>query len=355
MQEDFGLPRLLKTMVGLKGTELHLITGSQPRFRVGEKLIPGDFAVMNADKTKELVLSVMTEQQKEKYEQDKLVHFSFGVKGLARFHAYAYYQRGAASMAIKVIPFKIFPLDDLEIPAKVQALATRSSGLIFISGPAGSGKTTTLAGFVDKINEDHEKLIMTVEDPIAYLHQHKKGLISQQEIYSDIESYPVALRAAWKQYPDVIVVGSVDDYETANELLRLAEAGFLCFAQLNVNSSVEVMNRILDLFPTSELSRVRTRLSLVLQGILCQKLVPGLDGKRKLALEVFLPTTAAHTLMRHNKISEIYYLMQAGQNIGSVTMNQSLHSLISQNHISEKEGLKASNDPLELMQMLEKI
>jgi len=304
--------------------------------------------------TKQLCYSVLTEAQKHKFEEENELDLSFGVKGLSRFRGNVFIQRGAVAGVFRVIPYKILTFDELGLPPIVKELAAKPRGLILVTGPTGSGKSTTLASIIDRINNDRREHIVTVEDPIEYLHPHKGCLVNQREVGADTRSFKNALKYILRQDPDIVLVGEMRDLETIESALTVAETGHLCFATLHTNSCVQTINRIIDVFPPYQQTQVRTQLSFVLEGVLSQTLIPRMSGSgRTLALEVMVPNPAIRNLIREDKIHQIYSQMQVGQEkFGMQTMNQSLINLVSRRIISLDDALGRSSDPDEFKQMM---
>jgi twitching motility protein PilT len=304
--------------------------------------------------TKQLCYSVLTEAQKHKFEEENELDLSFGVKGLSRFRGNVFIQRGAVAGVFRVIPYKILTFEELGLPPVVKELAAKPRGLVLVTGPTGSGKSTTLASIIDRINMDRREHIVTVEDPIEYLHPHKGCLVNQREVGADTRSFKNALKYILRQDPDIVLVGELRDLETIESALTVAETGHLCFATLHTNSCVQTINRIIDVFPPYQQTQVRTQLSFVLEGVLSQTLIPRLGGTgRTLALEVMVPNPAIRNLIREDKIHQIYSQMQVGQEkFGMQTMNQSLISLVSRRLISLEDALGRSSDPDEFKQMM---
>ncbi len=298
---------------------------------------------------------MLTEEQKIAFEKNKELDLSFGVKNLSRFRANIFMQRGAVSGAFRAIPFKILSFDELGLPPAVAGLSSRPRGLVLVTGPTGSGKSTTLASIIDKINTETRQHIMTVEDPIEYLHPHKRCVVNQREVGSDTTAFKLALKYVLRQDPDVVLIGEMRDLETIEAALTIAETGHLVFATLHTNSAIQSINRIIDVFPPHQQSQIRAQLSFVLEGVMSQLLIPraGAPG-RVLAMEVLIPNAAVRNLIREDKIHQIYTQMQVGQlNHGMQTMNQSLYSLYSRKLITLEEALGRSTDQEELRSMLE--
>ena len=345
---------LLTIMIERGASDLHITTGTPPQIRLHGKLTPlTQFKRLTPQDTQRLAYSVLNEGQKQKFEEDNELDLSFGIQGLARFRCNVYRQRGAVASAIRVIPIKIRTFDELGLPTIVEQLADRPKGLILVTGPTGSGKSTTLAAMVDKINNERTEHIMTIEDPIEFVHNHKKCLVNQREVFSDTQSFKNALKYILRQDPDVVLVGEMRDLETISAALTIAETGHLPLGTLHTNSCAQTINRIIDVFPTSQQSQVRAQLSLVLEGVLSQQLIPTPDGRgRVMSLEIMVTTPAIRNLIREEKIHQIYSAMQAGQKFGMQTMNQSLLDLVQKRKISREEALNRSTLPEELAQQL---
>jgi len=349
------LHQLLKIMIEKGASDLHLTTGSPPQFRIDGRLTPLNMAPLTASDTKRLCHSVLTDLQKHAFEENNELDLSFGVKGLSRFRSNIYRQRGAVAGAFRVIPFKTFSFQELGLPPTVGDLANKPSGLVLITGPTGCGKSTTLTSIIDKINGTRNQHIITIEDPIEYLHSHKGCLVNQREIHSDTSSFKVALKYVLRQDPDIVLIGEMRDLETIEAALNIAETGHLTFATLHTSTAVQTINRIIDVFPPYQQPQVRAQLSFVLEGVLCQHLLPRASGVgRVLATEVMVPNTAIRSLIREDKVHQIYSQMQMGQTkFGMQTMNQSLASLYQRGLITLKDAFGHSSDPEELQSMLE--
>src|SRR6266853_905816 len=348
------MPDLLPIMIGRGASDLHITTGTSPQIRLHGKLTPlTQFERLTPQDTQRLAYSVLNEGQKQKFEEDNELDLSFGIQGLARFRCNVYRQRGAVASAIRVIPTKIKGFHELGLPAIVEQLAERPKGLILVTGPTGSGKSTTLAAMVDKINSERSEHIVTIEDPIEFVHHHKKCLVNQREVFSDTQSFKDALKRILRQDPDVVLVGEMRDLETVAAALTIAETGHLTLGTLHTNSCAQTINRIIDVFPTQQQSQVRAQLSLVLEGVLSQQLIPTADGRgRAMSLEIMVATPAIRNLIREEKIHQIYSAMQAGQKFGMQTMNQSLCELVQKRRISREEALNRSSLPEELAGLL---
>lgn len=345
--------QLLKTLVDQNGTDLHITTNSPPQIRVHGKMLPLQMDPMTPSDTKSTIYSVLTDAQKHRFEEHLELDLSFGVKGLARFRANVFYQRGAVAGAFRTIPWEIRDFSSLGLPAAIAKLCERPRGLILVTGPTGSGKSTTLAAMLDKVNRERHEHIVTIEDPIEYLHSHKSCLVNQRELHADTKTFPAALRSVLRQDPDVVLIGEMRDLETIESALRIAETGHLTFATLHTNSAAQSINRIIDVFPPHQQAQIRAQLSFVLEGILCQSLLPRANGQgRALALEVMVPNSAIRNLIREDKVHQIYSAMQVGQlDNGMQTFNQSLAALVSSRAITEELAISMSSMPDELRDM----
>jgi twitching motility protein PilT len=347
------LPELLKTTVDLNGSDLHLTTATPPQVRVNGKLARLEMSELTPADTKQLAYSVLTDAQKKRFEEALELDFSFGIKGLARFRCNLFNQRGAVAAVYRLIPERIRSFDELGLPQVLATLADKPRGLVLVTGPTGSGKSTTLASMIDKINAERKEHILTIEDPIEYIHPHKNCLVNQREVHSDTNGFSVALRAALREDPDVVLIGEMRDLETIESALRIAETGHLTFATLHTNSAAQTINRIIDVFPAHQQGQIRTQLSLVLEGIVCQALLPKANGGRVVSLEILVPTPAIRNLIREDKIHQIYSAMQTGQEkVGMQTANQSLATLHLSGKITLETALLASSNRDELQEMI---
>ena len=349
-----SLHQLLKTMVEKGGTDLHITTNSPPLIRVDGTLVTLSHPPMTAVDTKKLAYSVLTDAQKHRFEEHLELDISFGVKGLARFRANVFMQRGAVAGAFRRIPYEILGFRELGLPPAVESLCNKPRGLVLVTGPTGSGKSTTLAAMIDKINREKAHHILTIEDPVEYLHTHKKAMVNQRELHADTLSFPAALRSVLREDPDVVLIGEMRDLETIESALRIAETGHLTFATLHTNSAPQTINRIIDVFPEHQQSQVRAQLSFVIEGIICQTLLPRASGKgRALACEILVPSSAIRNLIREDKVHQIYSMMQAGQlKHGMQTFNQSLATLYHRRLISLQTALGYSSHQDELQDMI---
>lgn len=343
---------LLQEMVQRGSTDLHISAGAPPMFRIDGVLVPSSYPPVTPEQAQALAYSVMRDEHKKKFEEDWECDFSFGISGLSRFRANVYKQRGTVSIAIRTIPFRIRSFEELGIPPVIAELATRPKGLILVTGPTGSGKSTTLAAIIDKINAERRCHIITIEDPIEYLFANKKALISQRQVESDTKSFNTALKYALRQDPDVVMIGEMRDYETIAAALTIAETGHLTLATLHTNSAVESVNRIIDVFPPHQQQQVRAQLAFVLLGVVTQALLPKIGSGRVLSCEVLVATPAVKALIRDNKLHQIYGVIQASQKFGMQTMNQSIFKLYMERKITLETALSFSPNPEELEQMI---
>jgi len=351
-----NLAQLLQTMLEKGASDLHITSGSPPQIRVDGSLVPLNHPPLAPAETKQLIYSVLTDNQKHRFEEENELDLSFGLKGLSRFRANVFQQRGAVAAAIRVIPFRILTFEELGLPTIIHELVKKPRGLVLVTGPTGSGKSTTLASMIDRINSDNHSHIMTIEDPIEYLHPHKKSVVNQREVNQDTKSFKTALKYILRQDPDVVLVGEMRDLETVEAALTIAETGHLTFATLHTNSAAQTINRIIDVFPPHQQSQVRAQLSFVLEGVLSQTLLPKANGSgRALSLEIMVPNPAIRNLIREDKVHQIYSAMQTGQNqFGMQTMNQSLCELYMKRIISYEEAVGRSGYPDELISMIER-
>jgi twitching motility protein PilT len=349
-----NLHQLLKAMIEKGASDLHITTSSPPQLRVDGKLAPLKMPPLSPPETKQLCYSILTDAQKHRFEENSELDLSFGVRGLSRFRANIFMQRGAVAGAFRSIPYKIKTFEELGLPRVVSELSRKPRGLVLVTGPTGSGKSTTLATIVDKINTERNEHIVTIEDPIEYLHPHKGCVVNQREVGADTKNFTTALKYILRQDPDVVLIGEMRDLETIEAALTVAETGHLAFATLHTNSCVQTINRVVDVFPPYQQAQVRAQLSFVLEGVLSQTLIPRANGPgRALALEIMVPNAAIRNLIREDKIHQIYSQMQIGQEkFGMQTMNQSLASLYQRRLIGMEDALGRSSDPDELRQMI---
>ncbi len=348
------LPELLKTTLDMKGSDLHLTVKTPPQVRVDGKLQRLPLPELTPADTKQLAYSVLTDTQKKRFEETHELDCSFGVRDVARFRCNVFMQRGSVAAVYRLIPDRIRTFEELGLPPIIAKFAEQPRGLVLVTGPTGSGKSTTLAAIIDKINNERHDHILTIEDPIEYIHGHKGCLVNQREVHSDTEGFAPALRAALREDPDVVLIGEMRDLPTVEAALRIAETGHLTFATLHTNSTAQTINRIVDIFPAHQQAQIRTQLSLVLEGIVCQALLPRAEGPgRVIALEIMVPTPAIRNLIREDKIHQIYSSMQSGQErVGMQTFNQSLATLYMEHKIAMATALSASSMKDELTEMI---
>jgi len=356
MSTAINLPDLLTTTQELGGSDLHLSMGSPPQVRVDGHLKRLDYPDLTPDVIKALVYSVLTDVQKKKFEETWELDLAFGLRGVGRFRCNVFNQKGSVGSVFRLIPEKIRSLEDLNLPPVLAELADRPRGLVLVTGPTGSGKSTTLAAMIDRINLAKKAHILTIEDPIEYLHNHKTALINQRELHADTQSFNMALRAALREDPDVVLVGELRDLETMEAALKLAETGHLTMGTLHTNSAAQTVTRLIDAFPAHQQAQIRTQLSLVLEGIVCQALLPKAGGSgRVAALEILVATPAIRNLIRDDKIHQIYGTMQTGQEkLGMQTMNQSLARLVEKKVITRDTALATSSLRDELITILDR-
>jgi len=328
------MKQLLEEMVQRNSTDLHLTTGAPPMYRIDGDLVPTNYEIMTPELIQNLVYSVLNDQQRKKFEMEWELDFSFGIAGLSRFRGNTFRQRGSVAAAIRTIPFEIRGFKELGIPLVVQELAGRPKGLILCTGPTGSGKSTTLAAVIDKVNSERRCHIVTVEDPIEYLFRHKKAIINQRQVGSDTKSFANALKYVLREDPDVVMVGEMRDPETIGTTLTIAETGHLTLATLHTNSAAESVHRIIDVFPPHQQGQVRAQLAFVVEGVITQQLLPKIGGGRVLSAEVMVATPAIRALVRDEKEHQIYSTIQAGAKYGMQTMNQSLYTLYAKRFIT---------------------
>ena len=346
------LRELLEHMVKMGASDLHLTVGAPPVIRVDGKLQRLKYDLLTAELTKKLSYSMLNEKQKLKFEQNSELDFSFGIEQMSRFRCNMFVQRGNVAVALRQIPYKIRSFEELCMPKVVADFAGLPRGLVLVTGPTGSGKSTTLASIIDKINKERPVHIITVEDPIEYLHRHQTALINQREVYSDTGSFASALKYALREDPDVVLVGEMRDLETMEAALSIAETGHLAFATLHTNSAAESINRIVDSFPSNQQEQIRVSLSFSLQAIISQTLIPKIGGGRSVAVEILICTPAIRALIRDDKVQQMYSMIQSGQKYGMKTMNQSLAELQISSKISLNDAMAYSHNPQELGEML---
>jgi twitching motility protein PilT len=352
--QNLNLRVLLEEMIERGASDLHVTAGERPMLRVdGDMSRSSIDYVMQPKDTLQLAYSVLTENQKKRFEMEDELDFSFGIQNLARFRGNCFKQRGCVSMVIRQIPFNIKTFDQLGLPKVLADLADRPRGLVLVTGPTGSGKSTTLAAMLDKINKEMKGHMITIEDPIEFIHKHQACIVNQREVGTDTKSFSAALKYALRQDPDVVLIGEMRDLETIQAGLTIAETGHLAFATLHTNSAAEAINRIIDVFPSHQQSQVRAQLAFCLEGVVTQTLLPKIGGKgRAMAAEILVVTPAIRALIRDDKIHQIYSMMQSGKKYGMMTMNDSLYSLYMSKAVALDDCLRASHDQSELMRMI---
>ncbi len=347
------ITQLLEELISRNGTDLHLTVGAPPMLRIDGDLVPTNHEVLTPKMTKELIYSLLNDEQKKRFETTRELDLSFGIPNLSRFRGNVFMQRGAIAMAIRTIPYQIRSFKELGLPAIASELATRQKGLILVTGPTGSGKSTSLATMIDKVNSERRQHIVTCEDPIEYLFKHKKCIVNQRQVGDDTKSFANALKYVLRQDPDVVMVGEMRDLETTESALKIAETGHLTFATLHTNSAAESITRIIDIFPTNRQSQVRTQLSFVILGIMTQTLIKRIRGGRVMGLEILVATPAVKALVRDDKVHQIYSHIQAGHKYGMQTMNESLYNLYMKKEITLENAFAHSRNPEELQKMIE--
>src|SRR5919206_971995 len=349
-----NLRALLEEMIERDASDLHITAGDRPKLRIDGDITDSSVEhVLNPKDTLQLAYSVLTESQKKRFETEDELDFSFGIQSLARFRGNCFKQRGCVSLVIRQIPFNIRSFEELGLPAAVAKMAERPRGLVLVTGPTGSGKSTTLAAMIDKINRERKGHIITVEDPIEFIHKHQSCIVNQREVGADTKSFANALKYALREDPDTILVGEMRDLETIQAALTIAETGHLAFATLHTNSAAEAINRIIDVFPSHQQSQVRAQLAFTLEGIVTQTLLPRAKGRgRALAAEVLVVTPAIRALIRDNKIHQIYSLMQSGKKFGMQTLNDALYQLYMAREVAMDDCLRVSSDPNEFLRMI---
>jgi twitching motility protein PilT len=351
-----NLRLLLEEMIERNASDLHITAGARPMLRVDGDIVPAKTdAVLQPKDTLQLAYSILTENQKKRFEQEDELDFSFGIQNLARFRGNCFKQRGCVSIVLRQIPFEIKTFAQLDLPGSIAKMAEKPRGLVLVTGPTGSGKSTTLAAMIDKINRERKGHILTVEDPIEFIHKHQGCIVNQREVGSDTKSFGSALKYALREDPDVVLVGEMRDHETIHAGLTIAETGHLAFATLHTNSAAEAINRIIDVFPSHQQSQVRAQLAFVLEGIITQTLLPKRTGKgRAMAAEILVVTPANRALIRDDKIHQVYSMMQSGKKHGMQTLNDSLYHLYMSREVDEDECLRVSGDPVEFLRMIGK-
>ncbi|HYV96850.1 MAG TPA: type IV pilus twitching motility protein PilT [Gemmatimonadaceae bacterium] len=351
-----NLRALLEEMIERDASDLHITAGERAKVRVDGEITNSKVEyVLSPKDTLQLAYSVLTENQKKRFEMEDELDFSFGIANLARFRGNCFKQRGCVSMVIRQIPFNIKTFEQLGLPAVIAKMAEKPRGLVLVTGPTGSGKSTTLAAMIDKINKERHGHIITVEDPIEFIHRHQNCIVNQREVGTDTKSFGAALKYALREDPDTILVGEMRDLETIQAALTIAETGHLAFATLHTNSAAEAINRMIDVFPAHQQSQVRAQLAFVLEGIVTQTLLPRRSGKgRAMAAEILVVTPSIRALIRDDKVHQIYSMMQAGKKFGSQTLNDALYQLYMARDVVEEECLRVSSDPNEFLRMIGK-
>jgi twitching motility protein PilT len=350
----FNLRALLEEMIEKNASDLHCTAGERPKLRIDGDIVSASVEeTLSPKDTLSLAYSVLTENQKKRFEMEDELDFSFGIQNLARFRGNVFKQRGCVAMVLRMIPFNVLTFEDLGLPAVVSQLADRPRGLVLVTGPTGSGKSTTLAAVVDRINKQRKGHIITVEDPIEFIHSHQSCIVNQREVGTDTKSFSTALKYALREDPDVILVGEMRDLETIASALTIAETGHLVLATLHTNSAAESINRIIDVFPSNQQSQVRAQLAFVLEGVMTQTLLQKASGRgRVMCAEIMIATPAIRALIRDDKIHQIYSSMQAGKKFGMQTMNDALYQAFVQRQVSKEECLRAAPDKNEFLRMI---
>ena len=350
---DYSLPQLFKALMDQNGSDLHIVAGSPPRLRIDGQLLPLDLPPLNVSEAMNLCYSVLTENQKKHFEQKKELDLAFSVKGLARFRANIYYEGTNVAGAFRVIPYKIYTMDELNLPPVIKTIAQLPRGLVLVTGPTGSGKSTTLASIINFINETRYEHIITIEDPVEFIHHHNNCVLSQREIGKDTKSFSDALKSILRQDPDVVMVGELRDQETIASALTVAETGHLVFGTLHTNDCISSLNRIIDVFPPHQQAQIRVQLSMTLEAVVSQLLIPSSKGGRVQALEIMRTTSAVRALIGEGKFNQIYSAIQSGQSdSGMQTMNQSLFNLVKKGKITKQIAITKTGMPDELSEMM---
>ncbi|HTA77765.1 MAG TPA: type IV pilus twitching motility protein PilT [bacterium] len=344
---------LLRLMFEKGASDLHITAGAPPMLRIDGVVTATEYEKLRPEVTQQLIYSILTDEQKEKFEKDNELDISFGVEGVGRVRMNVFQQRGSVASVMRNIPSRIRSFEDLKLPQVIKDLVKMPKGMVLVTGPTGSGKSTTLAAMLDWINTNHQSHIITIEDPIEYVHAHKACIVNQREVGTDTHSFTAALKYALRQDPDVILVGEMRDLETINAALTIAETGHLVFATLHTVDAIQTINRIIDVFPSGQQQQVRAQLSFVLQGVISQQLLPiAHSSGRVVALEVLVPTPAVRNLIREEKVHQIYSAMQTGTESGMQTMNQALYELYKKQLVSYDEIFSRTMDPKELLRLV---
>ena len=355
-EPDVKLHELLKKLIEFNGSDLHLTTGTPPQVRIDGELRPLDgYPPLGREDTQRLVYSVLSDPQKNKFQDDLELDLSFGIVNVSRFRLNVFDGRGGIGAVFRAIPFEVKSFDELGLPPVVENLCKKPRGLVLVTGPTGSGKSTTLAAMIDKINRERRAHIITIEDPIEFLHSHKNCIVNQREVRVNTHGFANALRTALRQDPDVVLIGELRDLETVESALRIAETGHLTFATLHTNTAASTITRVIDIFPANQQAQIRTQLSMVLEGVLCQQLLPLTEGPgRAMALEILLPTPAVRNLIREGKVHQLPGLMTTGQDEHQMlTLNQSLARLYNAGRITLDAAMQCSADIGDLKDLID--
>lgn len=349
-----ALDALIRMMFDKGGSDLHLTVGLPPTLRIHGKMVKTDLEKLKPDTCQNLIYSVLTDEQKERFERDNELDSSFGIQGVGRVRLNVFMQRGAVGAVMRNIPSQIIPFEDLGLPPAVKEIVNFPKGLVLVTGPTGSGKSTTLAAMIDHINRTRTDHIITIEDPIEFVHPHRSCVVNQREVGSDTQTFARALKYVLRQDPDIILVGEMRDLETVEAALTIAETGHLVFATLHTTDAIQTINRIVDVFPAGQQPQVRAQLSFVLMAVLAQQLLPTIAGDgRVAATEVLIVTPAVRNLIREEKVHQISSVMQTGQEVGMQTMNQSLYDLYKKKKVSRNEIFTRTLDPKDMDRLMQ--
>jgi twitching motility protein PilT len=353
-QREFDFSEVLREMVVARASDVHITAGFPPAIRDRGRIRPMEgFGKLTSQQTREVVYSILNDDQRKRFENEQQLDFAYAIPGVARFRVNCYFQRGSVSAAFRLIPQEIPALDSLGVPPVLRELTRKPRGFVLVTGPTGSGKSTTLAAMVDAINVENDDHILTIEDPIEFLHRHKRSIVNQREVGADAPDFALGLRAALRQDPDVILVGEMRDLETVSTALTAAETGHLVFATLHTQSAAQTVDRIIDVFPPNQQAQVRTQLSIALQGIVTQQLLPTADGmSRVVACEVLIPTPAIRNLIREGKTHQIYAALQTSGSVGMQTMDADLVRLVRNGKITRSLAEERASVPEELKRLL---
>ncbi len=356
VRDAYAIDELLEIAVARNASDLHVTTGTQPVIRVNGKLERlEEFAPLKPEQAQQLLYGITSTEQQKELEQRRQIDLSYPLPGLARFRVNIYFQRATLAGAFRLVPSTIKPLDELGLPASLYDLAERPRGLVVVTGPTGSGKSTTLAAMIDRINETRTDHIVTIEDPIEFLHRHKKCVVNQREIGPDATSFSEALRGALRQDPDVILLGEMRDLETIATALTAAETGHLVFATVHTQDAPSAVDRIIDVFPAAQQGQIRVQVAATLQGVVTQNLLPTADGRARVpACEILIPDDAIRNLIRQGKIEQVYSVMQTGSQKGMQTMEQSLVDLVIRGYVTQEMALSRSSRPAQLLELIQR-